>query len=103
MYILFENSYTFHNFSLNLPPQKKNCPLGKLLYTVITPISGNRGNFKLRSEGGKIGVKVGRSEGGKVGRSEGVKVGRSEGGKVGRSEGGKVGKSEGGKVGRSKD
>ena len=64
------------------------------MYTVITPISGNRGNFKLRSEGGKIGVKVGRSEGGKVGRSEGVKVGRSEGGKVGKSEGGKVGRFE---------
>ena len=27
VYILFENSYTFHNFSLNLPPSIKNFAL----------------------------------------------------------------------------
>ena len=27
VYILFENSYTFHNFSLNLPPSEKNFAL----------------------------------------------------------------------------
>ena len=78
MYILFEHSYTFHNFSLNLPPQKKNCPLGKLLYTVITPISGNRGNFKLRSEGGKV-RRLELEEGQRVGWSEGQRVEMVEG------------------------
>ena len=75
VYILFENSYTFHNFSLKLPPSKKMfCPSGLIV---------------------KLQPLVGRSDVGMIGRFEGGKARRSEGGKVWRSEGGKVGRLEG--------
>ena len=87
MYILFGNSYTFHNFSLNLPPSKKNFALRANFccnfYKCLTFL-GKKKIF--RSE-------VGRSEGGKVGRSEGRKVGRLDVGKIGRFEGGKARKN----------
>ena len=48
VYILSENSYTFHNFSLNLPPSKKNfCPPGSLCTLVdILPFSWIGGGRK---------------------------------------------------------
>ena len=76
MYILFETSYTFHNFSLNLPPSKNHFALranfSSNYYKCLT----------FRGEKTLLKSEVGRSEGGKVGRFEGGEARRSEGGKL---------------------
>ena len=60
MYILFENSYTFHNISLNLPPSKNHFALranfSSNYYKCLT----------FRGEKTLLKSEVGRSEGGKL-------------------------------------
>ena len=51
VYILFENSYTFHNFSLNLPPLKKFLPSGPIFADIFTSVWHFRGQ---RLEGKRV-------------------------------------------------
>ena len=75
VYILFENSYTFHNFSLNLPPSKKNFALRANFswhfYKCFTFL-GEKTKFPGQR------LKVERFKGWMLGRLEGLKVERQE-------------------------
>ena len=82
---MFENSYTFHNFSLNLPPSKtKFCPPGQFLMKFLQVFDISR---EKKIVGQRLEVqRVERLEGQWVERLEGWMLGRLEGLKVERQE-----------------
>ena len=90
MYILFGNSYTFHNFSLNLPPSKKKFrPPVQFFLKFLQVFDISRG--KKHSRGQRLeGQRVERFKGQRVERLEGRMLGRLEGLRVERQEGQRV-------------